>query len=376
MDNQTPGGSYCTIGEYDGFGIPAHLIANYAMAEALLACDQALNSSGPACEESGDSECEVDMQRLRQSVQLAANFTIRERFFTPDWYPQTFPPYNNGPHWRGTYPNKGGWRYRYRQDPDDWNHHQWRWADPMPTPWGTMALKASEMAEVGALAADPSGLSEMEIARKALEGLQTNPYGSDGEWIGDHFEYGVWGHSYSGMDAGCLVSMLLTGANPAHPIFAGGEAQAGSREMFPIREMFPQGETETSEEYEARLASESTLEPYEARLASESTSRYEDIPIGTQTTLGGWLADHPPMLDPWTVFSTQRIADYVGDDNYKQELKAFLEANQINNPDSHMHGSWTVNFGRNPNNNCGRHMATCLLTAALGEIENGTRMQP
>ena len=124
MDNQIAGGSYCTAGEYGGYGIPAHLMANYAMSEALLASDLALNGDGPECGEASNLDCEVDMQRFRQSVQLACNFTMKERTYDPNFDPMPV-PFNNGWCWSSIHANKGGWHYRGHHDPDDGNHHGW-----------------------------------------------------------------------------------------------------------------------------------------------------------------------------------------------------------------------------------------------------------
>ena len=235
-----------------------------------------------------------------------------------------------------------------------------RWPDPWMTAWGLMALRTAEQAGIEGLANHPTGLSEMEICGKAYDSQQTNPYIFEDEWIGDNLAYPSLPISnVDGVFAGCLAGRLLCGANPSHPIFVGGEAQAGSLTMF------PQGDEETSEQYEARLE-------------GQSNQRYNGVPIGTQTTLGGWLADNPPMLDPWATYFTGRIAAYVGDDAYRQQLKALLEENQINSPGSHTHGSWTLggNSGNRPTGPCGRHFVTCLFTAALAEAESGPRIQP
>ena len=74
MDYQNGVGGYHTDFTYGTMGTVEHLIAHYAMAEALAGMDMALSGE---CEQTGVS-CSVEKLRLRMSVQRATNFTVSE----------------------------------------------------------------------------------------------------------------------------------------------------------------------------------------------------------------------------------------------------------------------------------------------------------
>ena len=86
-----------------------------------------------------------------------------------------------------------------------------------------------------------------------------------------------------------------------------------------------------------------------------------------------YLADNPPSTgDYWMAFFTHRMADYHGDADYNTGLKAALLAAQVGA--GHAKGSWDPSG--TISGNCGRHFATCMAVAILGEIDNGIRLQP
>jgi hypothetical protein len=86
-----------------------------------------------------------------------------------------------------------------------------------------------------------------------------------------------------------------------------------------------------------------------------------------------YLADHLPSTgDYWMAFFTHRMADYHGDADYNTGLKAALLAAQLGA--GHAKGSWDPSG--TISGNCGRHFATCMAVAILGEIDNGIRLQP
>ena len=207
MDYQTPAGGYMNHGHYEAFGICEHLVAHYAMAEALAAMDLALgggNNGYESCEGSTtEGACEIDKQRLRSSVQMATDFTLRERC-----------PYDPAETWSPIriVCNKGGWHYRNHHHPNDGFSEHYVWADVLNAGWGTLAIKASSMAGINV----PE--SEFAIADASLDSMELE---KDGFPIVDdmatHYDYGTWGHGNIGLDAGAIMSRLLLGTDPNHP---------------------------------------------------------------------------------------------------------------------------------------------------------------
>jgi hypothetical protein len=205
MDYQMPSGGYMHFGTYDAFGICEHLVAQYAMAEALAAMDLALDggmSGSTSCEDLTGGDCEIDKQRLRASVQLGTNFTIQERCpYDPDetWHPIRIVC------------NKGGWHYRNHHHPNDFHYENYVWADVLNAGWGTLAIKASAMAGINVDA------NEFTIADASLDSMELEKEGFpivDG--LATHYDYGTWGHNNIGLDAGAIMGRLLLGTAGNH----------------------------------------------------------------------------------------------------------------------------------------------------------------
>ena len=177
MDYQNGAGGYHEDFTYASFGTVEHLFAHYAMAEAVAGMDMAL--AGDCAD--GDGSCSVDKHRLRTSVQMATSYTISERkpmnyADLGDWEtkPCSSPTHN------------GGWHYH--------NHQDWGWSDVLTNPWGSMALKASQLAGIQF---DSEELNIAEIATRGNgcecvfdgEGEKT-PEDTAGEITAHHVEVG------------------------------------------------------------------------------------------------------------------------------------------------------------------------------------------
>jgi hypothetical protein len=194
------------FGTYNAFGICEHLVAHYAMAEALAAMDLALDggmNGSTSCEEDlTGGDCEIDKQRLRASVQMATNFTIQERCpYDPD---ETWAPIR-------IVCNKGGWHYRNHHHPNDFFSEYYVWADVLNAGWGILAIKASAMAGIGVDA------NEFAIADASLDSMELEKEGFpivDG--LATHYDYGTWGHNNIGLDAGAIMGRILLGTAPDH----------------------------------------------------------------------------------------------------------------------------------------------------------------
>ncbi|HJN66663.1 MAG TPA: hypothetical protein QF761_10700, partial [Pirellulales bacterium] len=285
MDYQNGVGGYHTDFTYSTMGTVEHLIAHYAMAEALAGMDMAISGE---CEETGVS-CSVEKLRLRMSVQRATNFTVSERKTMSyadlgDWETkECYSPNDNG-----------GWHYH--------NHHDWGWSDVLTNPWGCMALKASQLAGANFDA------EELNIAEIAVRGNGCECVFDMGEWLPRKYNYLSYSTQNDNMNCAQLMSLLLmNGGRAGHQVF------------------------------------------------------------------NDYLADHPPSTgDYWMAFFTHRMADYHGDADYNTGLKGALLAAQVGA--GHAKGSWDP--GGTISGNCGRHFATCMAVAILGEIDNGIRLQP
>ena len=205
MDYQNGAGGYHEENSYEGHGLVEHLFAHWPMADALAAADMAINGACEGCvqsynpDDASDCDCQVDMHRLRSSVQMATNYTIRER-----------EPFNGAPHRDPEAQicncgyGYGGWHYRHHQD--------YGQAGVTETPWGVLALKAAEQAGIDFPA------EELEIADHGLQSLQCDNVFGNGEWIGRKYYYLSYGTTNDNKNSGCLMSrVLLDGSRADHP---------------------------------------------------------------------------------------------------------------------------------------------------------------
>ena len=198
MDYQNESGGYHSFTSFASYGLVEHLYAHYAMAEALVAMDMALTDG---CEYGGNEGCTIDEQRFRTSVQMATNYSILER--EPYSAPFAGDLATKG---CGVTYGTGGWHYR--------NHQDWGWADVQLTPWGCMAMKASEMAGI------TFDAQELIIAEHALQGLQCEPVLDMGEHIGRRYFYLSYGTTNDNMNVGCLMGrLLMVNGRAGHQVF-------------------------------------------------------------------------------------------------------------------------------------------------------------
>ncbi|MEK6247453.1 MAG: hypothetical protein N2C12_04690, partial [Planctomycetales bacterium] len=196
----------------DTCGTVEHLIAHYAMAEALLAMDMAMTEgpNGGYCPNYiGEGACSVDPVALRSSVTAALNFTIGDRHPYHPTSPPKPPASSSSPYTR----NKGGWRYDY------WDS---TFPDVNAMPWGVMAVRASEMAgiEIPEHPAGTHGETEYAIVQHALDTIHVNPIEYNGEWLGRQ-GYDYWpegrGTGSNNHNIGGNLCRLLCGSSPDHP---------------------------------------------------------------------------------------------------------------------------------------------------------------
>jgi hypothetical protein len=198
MDYQNGAGGYHEDHTYATFGTVEHLFAHYAMAEAVAGMDMALAGD---CE-GQDGACSVDKHRLRTSVQMATNYTIAERkpmnyADLGDWETKDCSsPYFNG-----------GWHYH--------NHQDFGWSDVLTNPWGSMALKASQL---GGIQFDAE---ELNIAEIATRGNGCHCVFDQGEWLPRKFNYLSYSTINDNMNCGQLMTLLLlNGGRAGHQVFS------------------------------------------------------------------------------------------------------------------------------------------------------------
>ena len=198
MDYQNGAGGYHEDFTYATFGTVEHLFAHYAMAEAIAGMDMAL--AGDCAGE--DGSCSVDKHRLRTSVQMATNYTISERkpmnyADLGDWETKGC----NSPM------HNGGWHYH--------NHQDWGWSDVLTNPWGSMALKASQL---GGIQFDAE---ELNIAEIATRGNGCECVFDQEEWLPRKFHYLSYGTINDNMNCGQLMTLLLlNGGRAGHQVFS------------------------------------------------------------------------------------------------------------------------------------------------------------
>jgi len=150
-----------------------------------------------------DGDCSVDPQQLRESVQMATNYTIADRK-PNDNVPQNIDWETKTPH---TINNTGGWHYR--------NHQDWGWSDVLCNPWGVLTLKASQFAGI------QFDAEELNIADFATKVNGGNCVFDQGEWIPRHFYYLSYGTIKDNMNCGQLMALLLLkGERAGHQVFS------------------------------------------------------------------------------------------------------------------------------------------------------------
>ena len=196
----------------DSEGTVEHLIGHYAMAEALLSMQMAMNAAeGYNCNyETPADACNVDPAALEACVAAALEFTVSDRHPYHPSNPPKPPASSSSPYTV----NKGGWRYDYFVS---------SFPDNNTMPWGVMALRASEMAglEIPNSHRDGNwGLSEYEIAQHALDQIHVDPIEHNGEWLGRQgYDYTIEGRGTgaNNHNIGGNLCRLILGSSPDHP---------------------------------------------------------------------------------------------------------------------------------------------------------------
>ena len=312
MDYQRVDGSFWG---QDTYGTLEHLIAHYAMAEALLAMDMAMTGGpdGGYCPNYvEEADCTVDPMALRSSVAAALYFTIRERYAYNPTNPPKPPASTSNP---GT-ANKGGWRY-------------WYWIGGFPDvnamPWGVMAVRASDMAGIAIPEHTDGnhGETEYAIAQHALDTIHVNPIEHNGEWLGRQ-GYDYWpqgrGTGANNHNLGGNLCRLLCGSSPDHPAIVGYVGGTGPSPGM-------------------------ALGTFWGRRAAQHTNGVD------------WDADTTAVM----------------------EAAQVNPGVPINSPPdaTHNNGSLNASTGhysyRDP---CGRFLAICMGVAAMAEAEQGARIEP